>query len=71
MARTAFPTWRCCVCRTRLSGPVASHATAWQAAQAVAPFELRGIALAAAQARATVWSACAGPATVTSDFDAT
>jgi uncharacterized protein (DUF1684 family) len=54
-----------------LFGPVASHATAWRAVEAVASFELRGIARAAAQARAAVWAAGGGPDTVTLDFDAT
>jgi hypothetical protein len=54
-----------------LFGPVASHATAWRAVEAVASVELRGIARAAAQARAAVWAAGGGPDTVTLDFDAT
>ena len=54
-----------------LFGPVASHATAWRAVQAVASVELRAIAVARAVARARVWAAGGAPATVTLDFDAT
>jgi hypothetical protein len=55
-----------------LFGPVASHATAWRAIEAVTAPQLRGIAAAAAEARAKVWAAAGGgPATVTLDFDAT
>ena len=54
-----------------LFGPVASHATAWRAVQAVASLEQRSIAVARAAARARVWAAGAAPATVTLDFDAT
>jgi hypothetical protein len=54
-----------------LFGPVASHATAWRAVQAVASVELRAIAVARATARARVWAAGGAPATVTLDFDAT
>ena len=54
-----------------LFGPVASHATAWRAVQAVASVELRGIDVARATARAAVWAAGGAPDTVTLDFDAT
>jgi hypothetical protein len=54
-----------------LFAPVASHATAWRAVGAVASAELRGIARAAAIARAQVWVAAGGPDTLTLDFDAT
>ena len=45
-----------------LFGPVASHATAWRAVQAVASVELRGIDAARASARAAVWAAGGAPA---------
>ena len=54
-----------------LFGPVASHATAWRAVQAVASVELRGIDAARASARAAVWAAGGAPCSVTLDFDAT
>lgn len=54
-----------------LFGPVASHATAWRAVEAVTSAELAGIDAARAQARAAVWAAGAAPASVTLDFDAT
>lgn len=54
-----------------LFGPVASHATAWRAVEAVTSVELAGIDAARADARARVWAAGAAPASVTLDFDAT
>ncbi len=54
-----------------LFGPVASHATAWRAVEAVTSVQLRGIARAAAEARSRVWDASGGPETLTLDFDAT
>ncbi|MGH9153851.1 MAG: transposase [Acidimicrobiales bacterium] len=54
-----------------LFGPVASHATAWRAVQAVTSLELGTIAAARAAARAAVWAAGRAPARVTLDFDAT
>lgn len=54
-----------------LFAPVASHATAWRAIEAVTSVELRGIARAMAEARARVWAAGDGPGTLTLDFDAT
>ncbi len=54
-----------------LFGPVASHATAWRAIEAVAAAQLRAIDDARALARARVWAAGGAPATVTLDFDAT
>jgi hypothetical protein len=54
-----------------LFGPVASHATAWRAMEAVSAAELRAIEGARAAARAAVWAAGGAPATVTLDFDAT
>jgi len=54
-----------------LFGPVASHATAWRAIEAVDATELRRIDMARAAARDTVWAAGGAPATVTLDFDAT
>ncbi len=38
-----------------LFGPVASHATAWRAIEAVTAAELRAIEVARASARAAVW----------------
>lgn len=54
-----------------LFGPVASHATAWRAVQAVTSLQLAGIDTARAQARARVWAAGGSPSSVTLDFDAT
>lgn len=54
-----------------LFGPVASHATAWRAMEAVSAAELRAIDIARASARAAVWAAGGAPETVTLDFDAT
>lgn len=54
-----------------LFGPVASHATAWRAIEAVTAIELRGIGVARATARAALWAAGGAPTTVTLDFDAT
>lgn len=54
-----------------LFGPVASHATAWRAIEAVTSRELRGIDAARAEARARIWAAGGAPATTTLDFDAT
>ncbi len=54
-----------------LFGPVASHATAWRAIEAVAAAEFRGIDIARASARERVWAAGGAPETVTLDFDAT
>lgn len=54
-----------------LFGPVASHATAWRAMEAVTAAELRGIDVARAGARSRVWAAGGAPSTVTLDFDAT
>ena len=54
-----------------LFGPVASHATAWRAVEAVAAAELRGIDVARAGARERVWAAGGAPSSVTLDFDAT
>ena len=54
-----------------LFAPVASHATAWRAIEAVTSVELRGIARAMAEARGRVWAAGDGPGTLTLDFDAT
>ena len=54
-----------------LFGPVASHATAWRAVEAVASVELAGIDTARAAARGRIWAAGGAPGTVTLDFDAT
>jgi hypothetical protein len=54
-----------------LFGPVASHASAWRAVEAVTSVELTGIDAARAAARARIWAAGGAPATVTLDFDAT
>ncbi len=54
-----------------LFGPVASHATAWRAIEAVTAAELRGVEIARAAARERVWAAGEAPSTVTLDFDAT
>ena len=54
-----------------LFGPVASHATAWRAVEAVALVELAGIDAARAAARARIWAAGGAPKSVTLDFDAT
>ncbi len=51
-----------------LFGPVASHATAWRAVEAVAAVELAGIDAARAAARERIWAAGGAPASVTLDF---
>ncbi len=58
--------------QSELFGPVASQATAWRAVEAVTSLELRGIAKAAAAARAKVWAVAPTKLdALTFDFDAT
>jgi hypothetical protein len=54
-----------------LFGPVASHATAWRALEAVDSAALERIAAARAQARTAVWAAGADPGFYVIDIDAT
>jgi hypothetical protein len=54
-----------------LFGPVASHATAWRALEAVDAAALERIAAARAQARSAVWAAGADPGFYVIDIDAT
>jgi hypothetical protein len=54
-----------------LFGPVASHATAWRALEAVDSAALERIATARAQVRSAVWAAGADPGFYVIDVDAT
>jgi hypothetical protein len=54
-----------------LFGPVASHATAWRALEAVDSAALERIAAARAQVRSAVWAAGADPGFYVIDVDAT